>query len=250
LAKLSIIQGDATHLDLPSNSVDLIITHPPYFGIDTKRYGGDESKQINAVGVSQKNFLKQMTKATEEMFRVLKPYGQLWIANSPFNGVGSMYVADTLNKTKFEYVDCVYHTSYFDKDVIPNKLMESIAYNSVTVWHHFAKNNELYYNQIECKKYNNPVWELDFSNGKDPVDQQLDQDYAVADAVNKEVARRLIQMFSKPGHVILDPFGGTGVVPVTAVELGREGILNDISEKQLEGARKRAQLVLGDNYDK
>jgi hypothetical protein len=35
------------------------------------------------------------------------------------------------------------------------------------------------------------------------------------------------------------------MVAVTAVELGRIGITNDISEKQTEAAHKRAELTLG-----
>lgn len=248
--KIRLLHGDATSLDLPSGSVDLVITHPPYFGIDAKRYGGDPSKQINASGVSSKKFLKALNSATKEIFRVLKPNGQLWIANSPFDGLGEMYVANTLKNTKFNYVDCIYQHSYYDKDVVPNKYEERIISNSVTVWHHFAKNEEMYFNHVECKRYNDPVWTLDFANTKDPVDQELFTTYAVQDTVNKELVNRLIRMFSKPGHTILDPFGGTGIVAVTAVELGRIGIMNDISEKQLTGAKERIRLTLGEQNGK
>lgn len=249
MSSLTLINGDAIKLDIPSNSIDLIITHPPYFGVDVQRYGGDSSRQINASGVSKRRFLKLLNKATKEMYRVLKPNGQLWIANSPFDGISHEYVAHTLDKTQFNYVDCIYQHSYYDKDVIPNKQIENIANNSVTVWHHFAKGSSIYYNPVECRRHNDPVWSMDLSNGKDPVDQSLSSDYAVMDAVNKELATRLIKMYSKPGYTVLDPFGGTGVVPVTAVELGRNGILNDVSNKQLEGARARAALVLGADYD-
>lgn len=250
MAKLTIINGDAVSLAVPSSSVDLIITHPPYFGTDAGRYGDDAAKQINAPGIDRKKFLKLMHKAIKEMFRVLKPNGQLWIANSPFDGISHEVVANVLSNTKFKYVDCVYQYSYMDKDLVPNKQIETIASNSVTVWHHFSKSNEMYYNPVECRRNNDPVWALDFSNKKDNVDKQLNGFYPVQDTVNKELVSRIIKMFSKPGHIVLDPFGGTGVVPVTAVELGRNGILNDISEKQLEGARLRAAMVLGGDYDK
>lgn len=249
MSKVLLINGDATKLSIPSNSVDLIIAHPPYFGLDPKRYGGDQSKQLGKPGSNQKQFLKLMNKATKEMYRVLKPSGNLWISNSPFDGIDSLYITDVLNNTKFLYIDKIFHSYYKDKSVVPNKNIEELVFNSVSIWHHFAKTNNFYYNHVECRRYNNPIWEMDFSNLSDPVDVQLSADYVVQDAVNKELATRLIKMYSKPNQTVLDPFGGTGIVPVSAAELGRNGILNDISEKQIEGAKKRILLTLGENFD-
>lgn len=189
-----------------------------------------------------------MDKATKEMYRVLKPSGHLWIATSPFDGIDSIYVQNVLKNTKFKYLDRVYQDSYKDKMVVPEQKPEGLASNAVTIWNHFIKSNDFYYNHIECVRYNDPVWEMDFSNLSDPVDRELHKDYAVQDTVNKELVTRLIKMFTKPMHTVLDPFGGTGIVPVTAAELGRYGILNDISEKQIEGTKKRILLTLGENY--
>lgn len=249
MSKVLLINGDATKLDIPSNSVDLIIAHPPYFSVDAKRYGGDESKQLTKIGSDRKKFLKLMNKATKEMYRVLKPSGNLWIANSPFDGVDSLYVSDVINNTKFNYIDKIYHSYYKDKTVVSDKSVEAVVFNSVSVWHHFTKTANFYFNHIECRRYNNPIWEMDFSNLSDQIDAQLSNDYAVQDTVNKELVTRLIKMYSKPTQTVLDPFGGTGIVPVTAVELGRNGILNDISEKQIEGAKKRILLTLGETVD-
>mgnify|MGYP001619344368 CR=1 FL=1 len=43
------------------------------------------------------------------------------------------------------------------------------------------------------------------------------------------MVRILIQMYSEPGHTILDPFCGSGVVPLEAVLLGRHAVGNDLS---------------------
>lgn len=247
MPKIKFIVGDATKLDIPSNSVDLIITHPPYFSVDAARYGGEESKQLNSSRNSQKKFMKLLDLSTKEMFRVLKPSGNLWIANSPFDGLDSIYVSNVLKNTKFKYIDRVFQASYKDKMITTS--VEGIVSNSVTIWNHFVKTDNFYYNHIECKRRNNPVWEMNFSNLDDNVDKELVKDYAVQDTVNKELVSSLIKMFSKPNHTVLDPFGGTGIVSVTAAELGRYGIINDISEKQIEGAKKRTLLTLGENFD-
>ena len=39
----------------------------------------------------------------------------------------------------------------------------------------------------------------------------------------------LINLFSKPGDIILDPFSGSGVVPLEAVLSGRQALANDLS---------------------
>jgi DNA modification methylase len=49
-------------------------------------------------------------------------------------------------------------------------------------------------------------------------------------------------MFSKKGQVVLDPFGGSGLVATTAAEMGRMGISNDISASQTQAATERAKL--------
>lgn len=247
MSKITLIRGDATKLPLPSESVDLIITHPPYFGVDVERYGGDKSKQLGFVGSTNKKYFKLMDKATKEMYRVLKPSGHLWIAMSPFDGIDSTYVHNVLKNTKFRYLDRVYQDSYEDQLVVPEHKPEGLASNSITIWNHFTKSDDFYYNHIECVRHNDPVWEMDFSNLADPVDKKLHETYAVQDTVNKELVSRLIKMFSKPTQVVLDPFGGTGIVPITAAQLGRQGILNDISEKQIKGAEQRILLTLGDN---
>jgi site-specific DNA-methyltransferase (adenine-specific) len=246
LSKIKFLNGDAKKLDIPSNSVDLIITHPPYFGVDVTRYGGDFSRQLGYIGSDRKKFLNLLHSSTKEMYRVLKPTGSLWIANSPFDGVDSMYVNNVIKHTKFKYVDRIFQASYLDKMVVSDRNMESVASNSVTVWNHFAKTENFYYNHVECRRYNNPIWQMDFSNLDSEVDKELLKNYAVQDTVNSELVSRLIKMFSKPNHTVLDPFGGTGVVGVTAVILDRYGIVNDISNKQIEGAKQRLLLTLGE----
>ena len=43
------------------------------------------------------------------------------------------------------------------------------------------------------------------------------------------MVRVLIRLYSKPGDSILDPFSGSGVVPLEAVLAGREALANDLS---------------------
>lgn len=239
--KLTILHEDATKLSLPSNSVDLIITHPPYIGVDTVRYGGESKSQINS-SQDLNTMLKLLKKATKEMYRVLKPNGHLIIANGKNENLDMRYVIDVEDDSKFLYADFTIQNSYEFDDF---SKVEKMVTESITTWYHFVKGDQSYYNPYMVRKWNMPVWNLPFNNMDDPIDEELSKKYHVVDAMNKQIPERLIQMFSKPGHVVLDPFGGSGLVAVTAVELGRYGITNDISEDQVNSAKQRARLTLG-----
>lgn len=49
-----------------------------------------------------------------------------------------------------------------------------------------------------------------------------------------EMARKLIEMSTKEGEVVLDPFAGSGVVPAEAVKAGRQAVAIEKSEKAVE----------------
>lgn len=44
--RLTILRGDALALDLPDDSVDLVVTSPPYFGLRSYQDGGDGARAI------------------------------------------------------------------------------------------------------------------------------------------------------------------------------------------------------------
>lgn len=244
LSKLVLKVGDATKIDLPDMSVDLVMTHPPYFGITTDRYGDDPNKQIN--NFSSKKMLKLLSKATKEIYRVLKPDGHFIIANGPTDAVDYKYYLHVFEETDFLHASTVIQNAYTDKHVF-NRLSETITNNNITVWYHFIKSMKAYANPYKMKKYNNPVWEIPFNNMDDPIDIKLGEKYYIGDVVNKEVPRRFIEMLTKSGDIVLDPFGGSGIIPITAVENGRSGICIDISKDQINVAKERAVLTLGED---
>lgn len=57
---------------------------------------------------------------------------------------------------------------------------------------------------------------------------------------------RIILASTEEGHVILDPFCGSGTTGVEAVRYGRKFIGIDVSEEFLEISKKRLEKVLND----
>jgi hypothetical protein len=69
------------------------------------------------------------------------------------------------------------------------------------------------------------VWEIATQPLKVPAELGVDH-FA---AFPMEWPRRLIQGWSPPGGIVLDPFGGTGTTALVATTLGRHGISVDLS---------------------
>jgi DNA modification methylase len=57
------------------------------------------------------------------------------------------------------------------------------------------------------------------------------------------VLRRLVELASAPGDLILDPFMGVGSTGVAAVELGRRFVGIEIDEGYVEAARRRIEVA-------
>jgi len=71
-----VFHGDARRLDkIPDGSVDLVATHPPYFG--SVRYGGEEGDLSRARSLEE--YLALFRQAAGEAYRVLKPGGMLGV---------------------------------------------------------------------------------------------------------------------------------------------------------------------------
>jgi DNA modification methylase len=72
----AIIRGDALHLPLRNESVDLCITSPPYFAL--RAYGTGHEMEVGSEPTPTA-YLEALWAATQEMARVLKPTGSIWV---------------------------------------------------------------------------------------------------------------------------------------------------------------------------
>jgi DNA modification methylase len=247
LGAITIFTGDARDLPFPNNSIDLIVAHPPQFGLESDRYGGDVSKQIN-FDQSEKKMLKGLEQITEEAYRLLKNNGSFFVASGSYLNMDIKYLLQTIDNSDFSYFGKILQNGFIP-DNPEDFTFERIKSESVISWYHFVKGDQPFVNPFKVKKYNNPVWNLSLANLDDEVDSWLVETYPyTSDAINKEVPKRIIEMFSKKGHLVLDMFGGTGVVSTTAASLGRNAIVADISEDTASAAKLRIMLTFGEKY--
>jgi SAM-dependent methyltransferase len=69
-----LLRGDAGRLPLREESVDLIVTSPPYYHVRDYGYTGQLGLEATPLA-----YLEALWAATREMVRVLKPTGSIWI---------------------------------------------------------------------------------------------------------------------------------------------------------------------------
>ena len=74
-----ILRGDAASLPLPDESVDLIVTSPPYFGLRSYTDGGEHYAGQIGSEATPREFLEALWRCTREWMRVLKPSGSLFV---------------------------------------------------------------------------------------------------------------------------------------------------------------------------
>jgi DNA modification methylase len=235
------LTGDAKHLPLEDASVDLIVTHPPYLGIDVERYGGDNRKQINYKNDIKKT-LKALVAATKEMERVLSNRGSIWICigGNKETSMPYRYLVEVLDNTNLKFLGELFW-------VQSEAQAEERINQSHALWFHFVKDSAaLYYNPFAVKKHSLSPWVLPANNMENPIDKILFEKGFVEDAFPEEFPARFIEMFTKPGNIVLDPFGGSGVAMSQAYLLGRKSITNDISEDQTDLAKYRFKLISKD----
>lgn len=76
---VEIIQANALDLPLPDNSVDLVVTSPPYFGLRSYQDGGEHYDGQIGDEATPAEFVDALIAATREMMRVVKPTGSIWV---------------------------------------------------------------------------------------------------------------------------------------------------------------------------
>lgn len=85
----SIVQGDARQLSLPDDSVDLVVTSPPYFGLRSYQDGHNPYRGQLGAEDTPSEYLDNLITCTREMIRVLKPSGSLFInLGDKYSGAG------------------------------------------------------------------------------------------------------------------------------------------------------------------
>lgn len=271
-----VIIGDncETLAAMPAESVDLVVTSPPYWGL--RDYG--TSGQIG-MEETPKIFVQKLVDVFDQVRRVMKNDGTLWL------NIGDSYARQAGNEeTKYAtmhtvgvgQINCYKNGAipakenkppdgmkakdmmgipwmlafalrdagwFLRQEIIwhkPNPMPESVKDRTTKSHEHIfllTKSPTYKFNQIKGKNGENmrSVWSI-------PVTPSTKGHFA---AFPELLAKRCVAAGSNPGDVVLDPFAGSGTTLKAAKELGRRFVGIEINPEYVEICQRRiAQDVL------
>jgi DNA modification methylase len=224
---MNIIQGDVLHnLDLlPSNSVDLLFTSPPYWK------GFAYESHFN----SYNQYLEWSKKWLHAIKRVVKDDGWfvLNIANDS-ETTCKAYEVLTIAMNDWKLHDTVIWNVYNRQPAnTPRQLTNQTEF--LFVFRHQSANAhinkegivELYPSVFDSKNVGN-VWKIPFARSETSLKKVCGGEKNWGHSgFPKILCEIVIRLFSKEGDQVLDCFGGTGIVGKVCVELNRKCILID-----------------------
>ncbi len=246
--KNNIICDDSLNVlkKIPSNSIDMILTSPPYnFGINYNEYN-DVNKW--------NDYFKKMDEIIKELFRILKYGGRVIWNIQPFYNeyVPSHHIfSQIFLKNKF----------IWRNEILWEKNNYSARYTSWGSWLSSSSPYLKYtwefievFSKGSIKKDNGskisdltPEEFKKYTIGKWNIAPERNMKHFNHDAMfPEELARRSIKLFSFVGDIILDPFNGVGTTTKVAYELNRIFLGIDISKEYCETAKKRLKEFKND----
>ena len=235
--------GDCVELmaKLPRNSVDLMITDPP-FAIDFKavrsNYNRTDSRVIGGYNEISRSDYGEFTEAwLSEATRLLKESGSMYIF-SGWNHLKDVLIAidkcglTTVNHviwkyqfgvfTKRKYVTSHYHCLYLCKNDTKRQFYP---------YARFGKTDRTDLNGSAHYKDKEDVWDIkrEYWSGDKKTPNKLPA----------EVIRKILAYSSQEGDIVLDPFLGSGQVAIVSKTEGRHYIGFEIVPEYYEFALER-----------
>lgn len=234
--------------DLKDNSVNLIVTSPPYWNLKDYDNGG----QIGFGNDSYEDYINDLNKVWKECIRILAPDGKICINIMPIlikdpklkRRDTKLVITDIENFMR-STGEMVQHALFiWDKRKIvrfssfgsypyPTNIFSTYPYEWITV---FAKAGQ--------RKLPKDIKEKSKLTQKEWADWAINSIWEMNPAKSKsighpapfpdEMPRRLIRLFSFWGDTVVDPFVGSGTTLKVARELGRKAIGYEINPDYLE----------------
>lgn len=270
--------------EVADNSVDLIITSPPYFNIkDYSKDGHQETSHSDSktgdIGNidSFDKYINEMLKVWKEAERILKPNGKLCI-NVPllpmlkkdYNTHYNRHIFDLqssiqnsiLKNTELYLMDLfIWNRTNSSKSLMfgsypyPRNFYAQNTTEFITVYVKDGKpiNNVPVENkeasklsQEEWVSYTKQIWDI-------PIPNRGDLAFGIHSAIMpEEIVKRCISLYSFVGDTVLDPFTGSGTTLKVAKELNRYYIGYELYENYkevIEDKLKSVQTSGGDENE-
>ncbi|MDD4412056.1 MAG: DNA methyltransferase [Patescibacteria group bacterium] len=249
--------------ELSNNSVDLVITSPPYWQL--KDYGTDDQIGYND---SYENYINNLNLVWQECYRVLQNGCRLCInigdqfARSVYYGRYKIIPIRTeiikfCETIGFDYMGAI----IWQKSTTMNTsggatIMGSFPYprNGIIKLDYefillFKKNGtpeKIDKNLKELSKMTKEEWNTYFQGHWNFNGVRQNGHIAM---FPEELPKRLIKMFSFVEDTVLDPFVGSGTTSLAAKNLGRNSVGYEINTKFIEMIKQKLDIGVGKMFD-
>ncbi|RLB04566.1 MAG: site-specific DNA-methyltransferase [Deltaproteobacteria bacterium] len=252
-----IIIGDSRKMvEVDNDSIDLVVTSPPYWHI--KDYGVEG--QIG-YGQSLHEYLKDLYRVWKECYRILKPGRRLCInigdqfARSIIYGrykiipLHAEFIAQC-EDIGFDYMGSIIWQKKTTMNTTgganvmgsypypPNGMIE-IDYEFILIFKKPGKSEKIPKEIKEKSKLSKEEWkEYFYGHWNFAGARQIEHEAMFPE----ELPKRLIKMYTFVGDTVLDPFLGSGTTVKAALNLHRNAIGYEINEKFLEVIKEKIGL--------
>jgi len=233
--KYTALNGDAFKLikDIPDQSVDLILTDPPYNigSYSTGNIKFKSRKEMNNDIADWDQDIIDPTELSDEFIRVLKPTGNLFIFTGS-NLFGKWHSILDPKFDTFQYM--AWHKTNPTPSVRKSSFLNSLelivcCWNKGHTWN-FTTQNEMhnFYQSGICQGK---------ERRKHPTQKPL------------KILQHIISIASNPGDLVFDPFMGSGSTGEASLRIGRNFTgfelskdFYDISMERLTGVHKIGEM--------
>lgn len=263
-----VICGDSLQVmkEIPDESVNLVITSPPYFGC---RVYGDETVGREPHPL---DYVKNLFEFSQEIKRILRKDGSFYLNLGDIyyghKGFHRGYRPEHMRKTHKHYK----HQNLAPEDgkylqpkqllLIPPRLAimmqeDGWLVRNQILWskpnpipsfskdrrlpvyeyfYHFVKSQKYYFDFELAKKLN---------HHRDIIECGIESFGEHQATFPEKLIYPFIMTTSKEGDIVLDPFGGTGTVGVVCIKNNRKHIIIELSHKYSKIAENRIKGVRG-----
>lgn len=247
--RADVILGDCLDVlrKLPDNSVDLVVTSPPYADQRKSTYGG----------ISPNKYVEWFLPIAGELLRVLRPKGTfiLNIKEKVVDGERHTYVMELIIEMRKQgwlwTEEFIWHKKNCFPGKWPNRFRDSwerlLQFNKAKDFNMYqdevrvlmgdwAKTRLKNLSETDKRRDNSKVGSGFGKNVSQWVGRELAYPTNVlmmaTESSNKkhsavfpkDLPRWFIKLFTKPGDVVLDPFLGSGTTSIVAFQLDRNSI--------------------------
>lgn len=270
MISVNVINGDSLEIlpTLDAESIQCCVTSPPYWGL--RDY--DHPAQIGAEN-SPDQYVENLVKLFREVHRVLRRDGTVWLnvgdgyaRNGGTGGHGPNAIVGNTKKL-IQKRNCKVPEVWGlkDRDLmgLPWRvafalqadgwyLRSRITWIKKTAMPESVKNRPTTATEEIFLLTKSPTYFYEPNGFREPTGANLRNYWILGPEPNgnghpaafpKELARRCIQLGSRPDDIVLDPFGGSGTTGVAANELGRNAVIIELNPEYAEKSRERSESV-------